>query len=107
AFWATYSVARTHPSRQPTDPPAPPPVPDFPNTVAAVGLIEASTENISIGTPLPGVVTRVFVVAGQTVKSGAPLFELDTRHLRAQLKVRQKALAVARARVGVAEARLE
>jgi len=107
AVWATFSVVRTQPRRERTDPPAPPPVSDFSKTVAAVGIVEASTENISVGTPLGGVVARVFVTAGQTVKEGEPLFELDTRHLRADLGVRKEALAVARAQTGVAEARLE
>jgi multidrug efflux pump subunit AcrA (membrane-fusion protein) len=106
AVWATFSVARTHPRRQTTDPPGPPPVSGFPSTVAAVGLVEASTENISVGSPLAGVVERVYVTAGQDVRAGDPLFALDVRHLRAQLRVRREALAVARARVGVAEARL-
>ena len=38
AVWATYSVVRTQPRRAPTDPPAPPPISDFKDTVAAVGL---------------------------------------------------------------------
>jgi len=107
AAWATYSIARTTPRRQATDPPASPPVSEYPDTVAAVGLVEASTENISIGTPLSGVVARVFVSAGQTVRKGDPLFELDLRQLRADLGVKQRALAVAASRVAVAEARLE
>jgi multidrug efflux pump subunit AcrA (membrane-fusion protein) len=78
AIWATVSIARTAPRRERTDPPAPPPVSTFADRVAAVGLVEASTENISIGTPLSGVVTRVFVGAGDTVKRGQPLFELDS-----------------------------
>jgi HlyD family secretion protein len=106
AVWAAYSVVRTQPRRAPTDPPAPPAVSDFTDTVAAVGLIEASTENISVGTPLAGVVTRVFVTAGQNVKPGDALFELDTRQLRAELAVRQQAVGVARARADVAEARI-
>jgi len=107
ALGASYSVARTHPRREPTEPPAPPPVSDFPSTVAAVGLVEASTENISVGTPLAGVVARVLVTAGQAVKAGDPLFELDVRQLRADLAVKQQAVAVARARSAVADARLE
>jgi multidrug efflux pump subunit AcrA (membrane-fusion protein) len=107
ALGASYSVARTQPRRQPTEPPAPPPVSDFPNTVAAVGLVEASTENISVGTPLGGVVAAVFVTAGQAVTAGQPLFELDLRQPRADLAVRRQAVAVARARSAVAEARLE
>lgn len=106
AIWAAYSIVRTQPRRTQTDPPAPPAMSDFNETVAAVGLIEASTENISVGTPLAGVVQKVFVTAGQSVRSGEPLFELDTRQLRAELAVRQQAVLVARARVGVAEARV-
>jgi HlyD family secretion protein len=107
AVWSAYSVVRTQPHRTPTDPPAPPAVSDFADTVAAVGLIEASTENIWVGTPLGGVVERVFVTAGQTVRRGEPLFELDTRQLRAELAVRERAVAVAQARVRVAEARVD
>jgi HlyD family secretion protein len=106
ALWATYSVVRTAPSRAQTDPPSPPAVSDFEDTVAAVGLVEASTENISLGTPLAGVVDKVFVTAGQTVKKGQALFELDTRELRAELAVRLQAVAVASARVEVVEARV-
>ena len=39
ALWAAYSVVRTQPRRDPTDPPASPAVSDFKETVAAVGLI--------------------------------------------------------------------
>jgi multidrug efflux pump subunit AcrA (membrane-fusion protein) len=107
AVWSAYSVVRTQPHRAPTDPPAPPAVSDYKDTVAAVGLIEASTENISVGTPLPGVVDKVFVTAGQTVRAGQPLFELDTRQLRADLSVRQRAVEVAQARTRVAAARVD
>lgn len=106
AVWAAYSVVRTQPYRETTDPPARPAVSDFTDTVAAVGLIEASTENISIGTPLPGVVARVLVTAGENVKAGDRLFELDTRQLQAELTVRQQAVEVARAQTRVAEARV-
>jgi HlyD family secretion protein len=106
AIWAAYSVVRTQPRREATDPLASPPISDFKDTVAAVGLVEASTENIWVGTPLPGVVDKVFVTAGQAVKRGEPLFELDTRQLRADLVVRQQAVLVAHARARVADARL-
>lgn len=105
AAWASYSVARTQPSREPTEPPGAPPQSGFDETVAAVGLVESSTENISMAPPLGGVVTRVFVAAGQSVRARDPLFELDTRHVHAELVVRQRTLGVARARLTAAEAR--
>jgi HlyD family secretion protein len=107
ALWAAYSVARTAPRRHSTNPPAAAPVSDFGRTVAAVGLIEANSENIAIGTPLPGVVTQIFVKVGQAVATGDPLFALDTRQLRADLAVRKSSLAVAKSGVKVARARLE
>ncbi len=107
ALWATYSIVRTAPHRERTDPPVAPPVSTFPERVAAVGLVEPSSESIAIGTPLAGVVARIFVAAGQSVRRGQPLFELDTRHLAAELEVKRRALAVARSRVRVAEARLD
>jgi multidrug efflux pump subunit AcrA (membrane-fusion protein) len=107
AGWATFSIAKTTPRRESTLPPSQPPVSDFHDTVAAVGVIEASTENIAIGTPLSGIVPKVFVRAGDAVKPGDPLFELDTRQLRAELEVRKQALAVAGSRARVADARLE
>ncbi len=107
AGWAAFSIARTTPRRESTDPPSPPPVSDFHETVAAVGVIEASTENIAIGTPISGTVPKVFVRAGDAVKEGDPLFELDTRHLVAELEVRKEARAVAGSRARVADARLD
>jgi multidrug efflux pump subunit AcrA (membrane-fusion protein) len=107
ALWATYSVARTAPRRHRTNPPAAAPVSDFSRTVAAVGMIEANSENIAIGTPLGGVVSQIFVSVGQSVKTGDPLFVLDTRQLRADLAVRRSALAAQKSSVRVARARLE
>jgi HlyD family secretion protein len=106
ALWAVIAVVRTLPGRAQTNPPSPPAVSTYHDTVAAVGLVEASTENIWVGTPLAGVVARVFVTAGQNVEIGQPLFELDLRQLRADLGVRQQAANVARARAQVAEARI-
>jgi multidrug efflux pump subunit AcrA (membrane-fusion protein) len=104
---ATYSIAKTTPHRERTDPPSQPPVSEFHDTIAAVGVIEASTENIAIGTPLSGIVPKVFVGAGDAVRAGDPLFELDTRQLRAEIEVRRQARAVAGSRARVVDARLD
>lgn len=101
--YATFSVMRTHPRRVKSDPPTAPPVSQFERTVAGVGLIESSTENVAIGTQLPGVVAKVFVAAGRSVKAGDPLFQLDDRHLAAELAVRQAAVKAADAKVATAE----
>jgi len=106
AILAAVAVARMQPRRVPTNPPTPPPNSEFRNTVAAVGLIESSSENIRIGSHLSGIVDEVLVRAGDEVREGAPLFRLDTRHLRAALNDADAAVDVARSGVGVAEATL-
>ena len=55
-------------------PPIQPAANPFPNTVAGAGMVEPETENISIGSPLPGIVVEVMVKVGQQVKAGDPLF---------------------------------
>jgi len=86
----------------PIDPPAPPPRSPFGNTIAASGIIEPRSENISIGCPFSGVIQEVFInfeKVGSTVRQGDPLFRIDDRHLRAQLAVEQALLAAPRAQL--------
>ena len=106
AIIAAVAVFAMQPRRKATSPPAPPPASEFQRTVAAVGLIESSSENIRIGSHLSGVVDQVLVRSGDDVAANAPLFRLDTRHLRASLADADAALDVARTGVGVAEATL-
>src|SRR5262245_34272582 len=80
-------------------PPIQPAANPFPegSVVAGAGMVEPETENISIGAPLPGIVTEVFARVGEKVKAGTPLFRIDDRDRRAQLAVRQAMLADATA----------
>src|SRR5579864_2372702 len=73
---------RTAPVVQPVTQPANAP---FSSYIFGPGIVEASSENIAIGTPVSGIVTAVYVKWGDTVKVGAPLFKVDTRDLEAQL----------------------
>lgn len=84
-------------------PPFAPPETAMARRIAAVGLIEAGSENIAIAPALPGLVTAVHVRAGQQVRAGTPLFSQDARDLRAERLVREQELAQAEA----ALARLE
>ncbi|MBI5042034.1 MAG: efflux RND transporter periplasmic adaptor subunit [Gammaproteobacteria bacterium] len=53
--------------------------------VSGAGLVEASSRNLAIGTPVPGIVKNVDVQVGDHVKPGDILFEIDDRDLQAQL----------------------
>jgi multidrug resistance efflux pump len=73
------------------DPPVPPARSPFAKGIAGAGIVEAETENIAVGTNLPGIVTDVCVQVGQKVKPGDCLFRLDDRALKAEWRVREAA----------------
>jgi HlyD family secretion protein len=88
--WSTRPVTRN---------PAPPIAPaqnPYADALAASGIVEAQTENISVGSDTPGVVVEVLARVGDEVRAGAPLFRLDDRDLRGELVVRQAAVAQAK-----------
>ena len=78
-------------------PPIQPAANPFQNSVAGAGMVEPETENISIGTTLPGIVIEVCAKVGQHVKAGDPLFRIDDRDKKAELEVRQAMLVDAQA----------
>jgi multidrug resistance efflux pump len=97
--FAVISVARLRPVELKADPHLPPPSAPFESKVGAVGLVEASSENIAIGVPVPGLVAAVYVKAGDQVRKGQKLFSLDGRDIRAELGVRRSNLELAMARL--------
>ena len=83
-------------------PPQPPPFSNasqspYKSFVAGSGIVEASTENISIGTHLDGIVSKIFVQIGSDVKAGDALFAIDDSAARAEIATRQAAVQVAEA----------
>ena len=91
--FAGWFVWRTRPvSRNPAPPIAPAQNP-YADALAASGIVEAQTENISVGSDTPGVVVEVMVRVGDEIQAGKPLFRLDDRDLRGELAVRQAAVA--------------
>lgn len=97
--FAVISIARTQPVRQQLPPPAAPAASPFQRQVAGVGIAEAASENIAISIPVPGLVMAVHVKAGDQVRKGDPLLDLDSRDLRAELALRQSAVSVAEAKL--------
>jgi len=78
-------VIRGNQSVPAAQPPIPPANVPFTSYIFGPGIVEASTENIAIGTPVSGIITAVYVKWGDRVKAGDPLFNVDTRDLDAQL----------------------
>lgn len=103
-LFAWYSVVNSN-QQQPVAPAvATPASAPFKSFIAGAGIVESKSQNVAIGTPLPGIVSSVAVKAGDSVKAGAILFALDDRDARAELTSKQADLAAALAEVSVAKA---
>lgn len=85
-------------------PPFAPPQKTFADTVAATGIIESVDENVSIGTPGPGLIMAVEVKVNQQVGKGDVLLRLDDRELQAMLVKQRAQVELARAKVEVQKA---
>lgn len=97
--FAIFAIVRSQPVHATVAPPSPPPTAGFEKSVGAVGLVEASSENIAVSLPVQGMVTQVYVKAGDRVAKGARLFSIDDRDLRAELALRRSSLAMAQAKL--------
>src|SRR5260370_2178117 len=78
----------------------------FTSYIFAPGIVEARTENIAIGTPVSGIGTAIYVKWDEQVKTGDPLFKIDSSDLEAQLlpalaKVKEAEANLAKVRNGL------
>lgn len=103
-LFATYTTINSNkptPVATAVTEPASAPFKDF---IAGAGIVEAQSQNIAIGTPLPRIVKSVAVKVGDLVKAGDPLFYLDDRDTLAILAIKQADLVKAKTDVSVAKA---
>lgn len=95
ALLATYMVlserAPEVQSRSKVIPPSRP----YEASLACVGIIEASSQSIAIGAPVPGIVVNMAVTVGDNVHEGDPLLHIDDRAARAELTLREAQLRAA------------
>ncbi len=107
---AIFAVIFVHAGNRPvpaTQPVADPAQAPFASYVAGAGIVEASTENIPVGTLVPGVVSALYKNIGDHVKAGDALFQIDSRDLEAELAVRHATLESSKASVTAQEANSE
>jgi multidrug resistance efflux pump len=97
--FAVVNVVRGQRTLPPPEPPIPPATSPFSDTVAGSGIAEPRTENIAIGTALPGLVEEVSVKVGDKVHAGDLILKIDDRQLRANLTVQEANLASAEAQL--------
>ena len=90
----------------PGEPPVPPPQKPFKESVAATGILEALSENVAIGVPVPGLIVELPVKVNDAVKKGQTLFKLDDRDLQAELLSTTAQQEISKAQIAVSEAQL-
>src|SRR5262249_41037494 len=96
---ALFTVVAGNRATAPAPPVADPAQAPYRSFVAGSGIVEASTENIAIGTQIPGVVSKIYVEIGSRVMAGDPLFTIDDRAQRAELATRHASVQVAEAQL--------
>ncbi|MFO0893435.1 MAG: biotin/lipoyl-binding protein [Phycisphaerales bacterium] len=78
-------------------PPVVPPVSSpYPYRVAGSGVVEPASEVVRLSAVVPGVVQQVHVKEGEVVKTGAPLFTVDSRDVASRLAAAEARLQVTR-----------
>ncbi len=114
--FAVYHVVQAYQKPPKPQPPMEPARTPFSLTVAGAGIIEARSQNIALGSALPGVVLKVWspeelglpaqpgrtpweALIGQHVKQGDPLFRVDDRQLKSQLAFHRANLKSAEAQL--------
>jgi HlyD family secretion protein len=118
--FAIYHVVQAQQKPPKPPPPLEPARTPFGRTVAGAGIVEARSQNIAVGSAVPGVVLKVWspeelgltsptklmpweALIGQYVKQGDPLFRVDDRQYRAMLVFHEANLASARAQLAKLE----
>lgn len=65
---------------------APPAISPFKHSLAGAAIVEAFGENIFLGSPVSEIVEEVYVHVGDLVEEGQPLYQFDTRQIRAKIE---------------------
>jgi HlyD family secretion protein len=73
----------------------PPPQSPYKYSIAASGILESSSTNIVLGTPFAEIVDKVYVGAGDFVRKGDLIFQLDLRAFHAAVNLAQAQLDAA------------
>lgn len=77
----------------------PHPLSPYKSSLSASGVVEPSSENIYLSTPLNRNISKVLVKVGTNVKKGEALIELENNDIKADLKAQLSAYAIAFAKL--------
>ncbi len=75
--------------------------------IAGTGIVEALSKNIVVGSQVSGIVKKVYVQSGDSVKKGDALFSIDDTNTRINLPILEAAVHKASVRVQSAKHQLD
>jgi HlyD family secretion protein len=101
-IYAAVSIAATQPVSEIAEPVLAPPQPSFERAIAAVGLVEPSSEPVNLGSLRSGIVSEVMVKTGDSVEKTQPVLRLRSDDLEHELMVANAAKNQAEAQVEAA-----
>lgn len=80
-----------------------PPINPFPCAIAGSAITEAYGDDVRIGVAMPGLIEDVWVHVWDKVKTGQPLFSVDTREVRAKIEVDKQDITVKKREIELLE----
>lgn len=83
-----------------------PSISEFNNKIAGLGIVEANSRNINLGSFLPGIISKINVKEGDYIKTGQVIFTLDQRSAMSEVRIKEKSLLVAESKLKYAEIEL-
>lgn len=98
-FLIFYSLGKEISTPTTKDPVIPPPLSPYKEYISGEGIVEASSENINIGTSVNRIVDKVLVKVGDKVRKGDLLLCLEDRDLKASLSAQEAAFNSAKAKL--------
>jgi len=70
----------------------------FNSFIAGTGIVEAESKNITIGSPVSGVIKKMYVQSGDKIQKGMLLFDIDDTLLQSNILIAQADIKAAEAK---------
>ena len=83
--------------------PIPELAPPYKNFIAGTGIVESSSKNIQIGSSVDGLISKVNIENGNSVKKGKLLFSLDKKIINAKIAAQQAEIKLAKTKLKKAQ----
>jgi len=74
--------------------PIPELTPPYKNFIAGTGIVESASKNINIGSFISGIISKVNVESGDSIKKGSLLFILNAKNLKADITALRAEIAL-------------